>query len=105
MEIEVLSERLDAISRRYAERLNFERDGDWFLLKLHEEVGELTQAYLQLTGRARHKGSTQEAIQETFAQEIADVICQLLLLAKQHNIDVVRQIESKWLVHECPNRA
>jgi NTP pyrophosphatase (non-canonical NTP hydrolase) len=47
VDLETLSERLEKISVGYGERLGFERDPDWFLLKLQEEVGELTQAYLQ----------------------------------------------------------
>jgi NTP pyrophosphatase (non-canonical NTP hydrolase) len=100
VDIESLSERLEKISVGYGVHLGFERDPDWFLLKLQEEVGELTQAYLQHTGRARSKGSTPEQIRETFHQEFADVLCQLLLFAQQHDVDLVREIDNKWLVYE-----
>ncbi|TCO52142.1 hypothetical protein EV646_1011139 [Kribbella antiqua] len=100
MDIEELSERLEKISVRYGELLDFERDADWFLLKLQEELGELTQAYLQHTGRARTKGQTAEQIRDTLHQEFADVFCQLLLLARQHNVDLPGEIERKWLVRE-----
>ncbi|MEU4603142.1 hypothetical protein AB0F43_09205 [Kribbella sp. NPDC023972] len=56
MELGELAERLEKISARYEERVGFARNADWFLLKLQEEVGELTQAYLQHTGRGRSKG-------------------------------------------------
>jgi hypothetical protein len=39
MEIAELSERVEKLSRRYADHLGIMRDGDWFLLKLQEEVG------------------------------------------------------------------
>ena len=100
MDIEELSERLEKISVRYGVLLDFERDADWFLLKLQEELGELTQAYLQHTGRARTKGQTAEQIRDTLHQEFADVFCQLLLLARQHNVDLPGEIERKWLVRE-----
>ena len=100
MEIRELSERLEKLSARYGEHLGIERDGDWFLLKLQEEVGELTQAYLQVTGRARTKGRTAEEIRDTFQLEFADVFCQLLLLARHFDVDVPREIERKWLTHE-----
>ncbi|MEU8225262.1 pyrophosphatase [Kribbella sp. NPDC048915] len=100
MDLEELSERLEKISVRYGERLGFERDADWFLLKLQEEVGELTQAYLQHTGRARSKGATPDDIRDTLHQEFADVLCQLLLLARHHDVDLPREVERKWLVHE-----
>ena len=95
-----LAERLEKLSIRYGEHLGFERDPDWFLLKLQEEIGELTQAYLQHTGRARAKGLTPEEIRAGFHQEFADVICQLLLLARQHDVDLPGEIERKWLSRE-----
>ncbi|TCC51243.1 pyrophosphatase [Kribbella capetownensis] len=100
MDLVELSERLEKLSGRYGEVLGFERDPDWFLLKLQEEVGELTQAYLQHTGRARSKGLSGEQIRDTFHQEFADVFCQLVLLARQHDVDLPREIERKWLAHE-----
>jgi NTP pyrophosphatase (non-canonical NTP hydrolase) len=100
VEIEELSERVEKLSARYGEYLGIERDGDWFLLKLQEEVGELTQAYLQVTGRARTKGQTSAEIRDAFQLEFADVFCQLLLLARHFDVDVPREIERKWLSHE-----
>jgi len=100
MDLNQLQERLEKVSVGYGERLGFDRDPDWFLLKLQEEVGELTQAYLQHTGRARAKGATPEQIRDTFHQEFADVLCQLLLFAHQHDVDLQAEIESKWLVYE-----
>jgi NTP pyrophosphatase (non-canonical NTP hydrolase) len=100
VDITELSERLEKLSVRYGEVLGFERDPDWFLLKLQEEMGELTQAYLQHTGRARSKGQTSDQIRAAFHQEFADVFCQLLLLARQHDVDLPAEIERKWLAHE-----
>jgi NTP pyrophosphatase (non-canonical NTP hydrolase) len=100
VDITELSERLEKLSVRYGEVVGFERNPDWFLLKLQEEMGELTQAYLQHTGRARTKGMTAEQIRETFHQEFADVICQLILLARQHDVDLPREIDRKWLARE-----
>ncbi|MGW7682654.1 pyrophosphatase [Kribbella sp. NPDC054772] len=100
MDLKHLQDRLEQISAGYGAHLGFERDPDWFLLKLQEEVGELTQAYLQQTGRARTKGATTEQIRDTFHQEFADVLCQLLLFAKQHDVDLPAEIERKWLVYE-----
>ena len=96
-----LTARLEKISVGYGERLGFDRDPDWFLLKLQEEVGELTQSYLQHTHRARSKGATPDDIRVTFHQEFADVLCQLLLFAHQHDVDLPQEIERKWLVYEA----
>jgi NTP pyrophosphatase (non-canonical NTP hydrolase) len=100
VDITELSERLEKLSVRYGEALGFERNPDWFLLKLQEEMGELTQAYLQHTGRARTKGLTAEQIRAAFHQEFADVICQLILLARRHDVDLPQEIQRKWLDRE-----
>ncbi len=100
MDLTKLSERLEKLSVRYGETLGFERDPDWFLLKFQEEAGELTQAYLQHTGRARAKGLTADEIRAGFHQEFADVFCQLLLFARQHDVDLAHEITQKWLARE-----
>lgn len=100
VEINELSERIEKLSARYGEDLGFERTGDWFLLKLQEEVGELTQAHLQITGRARTKGRSSAEIRATFELEFADVLCQLLLLARHHDVDLPDAVDRKWLAHE-----
>lgn len=100
MDITELTERLEKVSVRYGEVLGFERDQDWFLLKLQEEIGELTQAYLQHTGRARAKGLSSAEIEQVLHQEFADVFCQLLLLARRLDVDLPAAIEKKWLAYE-----
>lgn len=98
MDLHQLTEEIERISQNYAKRFQIERDAAWFLLKLQEEVGELTQCYLMLRGQARAKGKTVEDIQVDLRKEIADVICQALLFAKLYEIDVEQAIEEKWLV-------
>ena len=66
MEISELSKRVEKLSARYGEHLGIERNGNWLGLKLQEEIGELTQAYLQVTGRARTKGKTPDEIRDGF---------------------------------------
>ncbi|MDQ2904104.1 MAG: pyrophosphatase [Chloroflexota bacterium] len=98
MEIHQLSEEVERVSQVYAEKFHIERDATWFILKLQEEVGELIQAYLMLSGKARTKGKSSEEIQAAFHKEVADVLCQTLLLARFYNIDIEKEIEEKWLV-------
>jgi len=98
MDIDELSQQVDRISQKYAETFGIERDAAWFLLKLQEEIGELTQAYLMLSGGARAKGKSAEEMQADFQREAADVFCHVLLLAKFHNIDLEKEIGEKWLV-------
>lgn len=51
MQIYELSNEVERVSAFYAERHGIDRTDDWFVLKLNEEVGELTQAYLAAPGR------------------------------------------------------
>ena len=62
MDIKTLTDEVEHISRGYASRFEITRDESWFLLKLQEEVGELTQAHLMRTGQARTKGRTADGI-------------------------------------------
>ncbi|BCL81283.1 pyrophosphatase [Ktedonobacteria bacterium brp13] len=97
MDIKHLSEEVEQVSQSYAEKFHIERDATWFILKLQEEVGELVQSYLMMTGKARTKGKSPEEIQSEFHKEVADVLCQTLLLARFHGIDLDKEIEEKWL--------
>lgn len=97
MDLRQLTDDVEIISQRYAEAFDVDRDDTWFLLKLQEEVGELTQAFLMRTGQARSKGLTPQQLDANFRAEMADVLCQLLLMARHHDVDVVAEVESKWL--------
>lgn len=97
MDVEQLSTEVEQVSKIYAEKFHIKRDATWFVLKLQEEVGELTQSYLMLSGRARTKGKNPEEIQAEFSKEVADVFCQTLLLVRFYNIDLEKEIENKWL--------
>jgi Predicted pyrophosphatase len=97
MDIKTITDLIDEVSVGYAEKFGIERDATWFLLKLQEEVGELTQCYLTMTGQARTRGLTEEQIRSNFGAEIADVFCHVLLLARHHGIDVESEVGAKWL--------
>lgn len=98
MEVKQLSQEVEQVSQIYAEKFNIERDAAWFVLKLQEEVGELIQCYLMLSGKARTKGKSSEDIRAEFNKEVADVFCHTLLLARFYGIDVEKEIEEKWLL-------
>lgn len=87
-----LSEAAAEISDIYAGKYGIERDDDWFLLKLQEELGELAQAHLKLSGRGR--GGVPD---QARADEAADVLCQLLLYCRRFGIDPEAAVRAKWL--------
>ncbi len=81
------------MSRLYAERFGIDRDDNWFVLKLHEEVGELTQAFLMRAGQAQDKGLTPADLDRQFRAELA----QVLVMARHLDVDVQDELEYKWL--------
>lgn len=98
MDIASLTEEVDKVSQLYIKRFKINRDNNWLIMKLQEELGELVQSYLMLEGQGRSKGKTKEELQADFAKEIADVFCHVLLLAKFNNIDLDKEVKEKWLV-------
>lgn len=93
-----MQDQVEAISQTYADRHGIARTDDWLMLKLNEEVGELTQAYLAMKGQSRDRGHTSEGIQRSFRAELADVLAQTLLLAERFGVDLEREVDGKWLV-------
>jgi NTP pyrophosphatase (non-canonical NTP hydrolase) len=98
VDLEELVNEVEAVSEIYARKHAIERTDTWFLLKLHEEVGELTQAFLMKTGQARAKGRSAAELDADFRAEVADVLCHVLLLARHQGIDIEAAVAEKWLV-------
>jgi NTP pyrophosphatase (non-canonical NTP hydrolase) len=98
MQINDLSDEVESVSAFYAERHHIDRTDDWLVLKLNEEVGELTQAYLARAGQARDKGRTSAELEGDFRSELADVLAQVLLIARRFDVDLTAEVDRKWLV-------
>lgn len=92
-----LTKEIEKISQGYAKHFDLNRDADWFILKLQEELGELVQSYLMMIGQARKKGKTDAQLTEDFRKEVADVFSHILLLAHHHGVDLEKEVEDKWL--------
>ena len=97
--LDTLSDKIELVSKDYELTHEIDRNSDWFLLKLHEELGELTQAYLLLNGQAKSKNRSADELQEKLTEELADVFCHVLLFARNNNIDVINALEKKWFKH------
>jgi NTP pyrophosphatase (non-canonical NTP hydrolase) len=91
-----LMQQFEAASLRYVDANGMTRDPDWYLLKLHEEVGELTQAFNRKTGRGLPKSRTLEDLARELADETADVLGHVLLFAYANGLDLEAAIERKW---------
>lgn len=96
MDVQDLSDEVEAVSAFYAERHGIDRTDEWFVLKLGEEVGELTQAFLARSGQARRKGRTDDEIDQGFRDEIADVLAQVLLIARHFDVPIDAAVREKW---------
>ncbi len=64
---------------------------DWILMKLTEELGELTGAWLQNQSQARGCATDQDV-----ADELADVLGFLLVFAAKTGIDPSETLRRKW---------
>ena len=90
-DLERLSAMAVQVADIYAERFGALRDSGWLLHKLSEELGEVTGAWLQATGRGRGAASPQDV-----ADECADVLGFLLVFAAREGIDVGEALWQKW---------
>lgn len=97
MNMQELINKIEAVSQKYSKQYKIKRNPSWFLLKLQEEVGELTQCYLMMTGKGRSKNKTKKELRDDFERELADVFCHVLLLARANGVDVEKAIDDKWL--------
>ncbi len=80
------------ISDIYAREHAIDRDRDWALLKLQEELGELTAEHLRLSGRARGAPDA-----SALGDEAADVLGMLLIYCDRAGIDLEAAMQRKWL--------
>jgi NTP pyrophosphatase (non-canonical NTP hydrolase) len=94
--LQELSRLFEVASMRYASEHGVRRDADWFLLKLQEEAGELTQVANRLSGRSRAKGRSEAELRTALADEAADLLGHVLLFARHHDLDLSSAVERKW---------
>jgi len=100
MDLHEIAARIEKLSTQYAEVYGIERSGEWALLKLTEEVGELAQAHLTATGQSRDRGLDADAQQKVLADEVGDVLGMCLVYARQMGIDPVEAVTTKWFQYE-----
>lgn len=104
MSLEQTAAAVESVSQIYAAKFGIERTDVWFLLKLQEELGELTQAFVNLKGMSRDRGQSDDDKRTAFAHECADVLAHILLLARNEGVDLDAAIEDKWLRWAEPSK-
>jgi NTP pyrophosphatase (non-canonical NTP hydrolase) len=98
MEFKELQEKIFAVERAYGKKFGIEIDEDYTLLKLYEEMGELSQALLINRKKCRpEKYPGAQVAKEKLAEEMADVLGLLVTNAKLLNIDIEEALQKKWL--------
>lgn len=100
MHLNDISRRIENLSAQYAEVYGIHRSAEWALLKLTEELGELTQAHLTATGQSKDRGLAPDEQQNLVAAELGDVLGMCLVYAEQCGIDPEKAIAEKWFPHE-----
>ena len=100
MQIYDLSDDVQAVFAFYTRHHSVQPTDDRFVPKLNLEVGELTQAYLARPGQARDKGRTSADFEQDFRSESADVLAQVLLIARWFDVDLAEGVARKWLATE-----
>lgn len=96
MNLKEIEVKLKRVSDLYAEKFKIKRTDDWFILKIQEELGELSSAHLKLTERGRIGEKSQEELQKNLRDEIADVLAMTILFAIDKNVDVEQALNDKW---------
>ncbi|WP_081861627.1 MazG nucleotide pyrophosphohydrolase domain-containing protein [Cellulomonas sp. HZM] len=96
MQIAAAQREIEVISRVYGRLFGVDRTDDWLVLKLHEEVGELTQAFLTRSGRTRDRGLSAQEADDAVRAELADVLAHVLLIAERMGVDLDAALEDKW---------
>ena len=94
-----LSARIVEVGEVYARRFGIERTPDWYLLKLAEELGELTAEHVEFAGGARPSGRSRDEIRRALEDEAADLFGQFVLYLDANGIDIEQAIARKWLGH------
>lgn len=92
LKISDLSASVLRISDIYAAEHGIDRSGDWALLKVQEELGELTAEHLRMSGRARGAADA-----DKLGDEAADVLGMLLIYCDRAGIDLEQAMQRKWL--------
>ncbi len=96
MDFKDLQNKLIQNAMNYGKRYNIKIDEDIALLKLYEEIGELTQAILIYRKKSRpSKYSSKKVLKMRLAKEFADVMGVIIVNAHLLGIDMEEALNKK----------
>ncbi len=98
MEFKKVEEGIVKNAMEYGEKYNVKIDEDFALLKLYEEVGELSQAVLIHRKKSRpEKYLNTDASLKEVADELADVLGMVIVNAHLFGVDLEEAVNRKWI--------
>ncbi len=98
MEIKKMQKNVVDNSERYGKDYDVKIDSEYALMKLFEEVGELSEAILTLKkGNRPEKRVSEKEAKDNIAKELADIIGIALLNADILGVDVEKDFKDKWI--------
>lgn len=80
----------------FAHAHNIKRDEIFYVLKLQEELGELSRTVLELRGSERKTKATDEELKKKFEGDIASIVGNALILANYHQVDLEKVLRDKF---------
>jgi NTP pyrophosphatase (non-canonical NTP hydrolase) len=84
------------IGQIYGENFDVTRDGSFYLGKMMEELGEVSSAYLKLSGRSRGSDGDPDTLRRDLEDEMADLFGFVLLFADWQGVDLAHVFARKW---------
>ncbi len=96
MNFDEIHRKVVQVSDDYTKEIWIERTPDWYMLKLQEELWELTQAYLGKGIEKDKKWLSSQQSRDQFEAELADVFWHIILLAHSENVNIEAALQKKW---------
>ena len=96
MELNEAAEYCETGWNAYAKAHSIDRDDSFYLLKLQEELGELTRRFLEL--RRQESVVDSGKLREKFAGDCASIVGNALILARHFAVDLETHIRAKFAV-------
>ena len=96
MDINKLANHCSAAWQSFALKHGIHRPDEFYLLKLQEELGELTRSYMELKGMEKSKHNDDLAKIQQFHGDCASVIGNALIMGLHFKVDLVEKIQEKF---------
>ncbi len=83
---------------QYAEKFGIQRDDEFYLFKMQEELGELVRSFLELRGSEKKRKLSEDELKKKFAGDCASLVGNALILAQHFGIDLEKTLKEKFPV-------